>query len=67
MDTLKSTQNAPAAMDLGPGQKAPFLYAEECGLALFFNRRNGRKFCLERENWEDLTLSLSSGWNPDRS
>ncbi len=65
MNALKSTQNAASAMDLGTDQKAPFIFAEECGLVLLFNRRNGRKFCLERENWDDLTLSLSSGWSPN--
>ncbi len=67
MNALKSTQEAATAMSLGTNQKTPFIYAEECGLVLLFNRRNGRKFYIDRENWEDLTLSLSSGWSPGKS
>ncbi len=67
MNALKSTQDTATAMGLGTNQKTPFVYAEECGLVLLFNRRNGRKFYIDRENWEDLTLSLSSGWSPGKS
>ena len=67
MNAFKSMPIAATAVDLETEQKTPFLFTEECGLALFFNRQNGQKFCLERENLDDLTRSLRGGWRPDKS
>ena len=39
-----------------------FFYTEECGLALFLNRRTGKKFYMDKECWDDLAHCLNSSW-----
>ena len=41
-----------------------FLFAEESGLALFENRRTGRRFWLDLEHWQDIVDCVQSGWAP---
>ncbi len=67
MKALKSTQNADAKMIAPAEMNTPFLYTEESGLALFLNRRTGRKFCIDKKDWVDLSLSVSDGWEPIKS
>jgi len=42
----------------------PFLFAEECGLALLKHRPSGKKMCMEKAIWSDLESSLKAGWQP---
>ncbi|HOV05059.1 MAG TPA: hypothetical protein PLJ34_11325 [Hyphomicrobiales bacterium] len=50
--------------DKNANGETPFIYAEECDLALLLDRRTGEQFCLEKETWNDLVSSLGSGWRP---
>ena len=42
----------------------PFLFAEECGLALFKNRKTGKKLFLEKATWAEMVTSIRRGWRP---
>jgi len=35
--------------DKNANGETPFIYAEECDLALLLDRRTGEQFCLEKE------------------
>ena len=63
MKTLKATQDTGAEVITPAQMNAPFLYAEESGLALFQNRQSGRKFYMDKKDWVDLSLCVSDGWN----
>ncbi|MEZ5841462.1 MAG: hypothetical protein R3D02_13880 [Hyphomicrobiales bacterium] len=45
--------------------ESPFFYAEECGLALFQNRRTGKQFCLDKDTLSEFVASLDAGWRPN--
>jgi len=47
-----------------PQDKPPFLYAEECGLALMKNQATGKKFWIEKETWSEVVSSVQAGWQP---
>ncbi|MDH3581924.1 MAG: hypothetical protein OEM91_15040 [Hyphomicrobiales bacterium] len=67
MKALKPTQDTNAEVITPAEKNAPFLYAEESGLALFQNRRTSRKFYMDKEDWVDLSLCVSDGWEPVKS
>ena len=44
-----------------------FFYTEECGLALFLNRRTNKKFYIDRECLDDLVYCLKHDILPGAS
>ena len=67
MKAPKTIQDSNDKSIIPADKNTPFLYAEESGLALFLNRRTGRKFCMDMEDWVDLSLSVRRDPEPAMS
>ena len=67
MKAYETNQNSDGKPVASAEMNKPFLYTEESGLSLFLNRRTGRQFCMDKEDWVDLSLSVSHGWEATMS